>query len=77
MISLTSVTQRQWAKASARLGLVVDKKKGKGSHYRVENPASGKMTTLPHDCHKFINIEIYKTFMEWGFSEEEIDNALK
>ena len=77
MISLTKVTQRKWVTAAKRLELKVDKKKGKGSHYRVENPANGRMTTLPHDCHKFINLEIYKTLLEWGFTEEEIDKALK
>jgi hypothetical protein len=77
MISLTNVTQKKWVKACGRLNLVVDKKKGKGSHYRIINPANNRAQTLPYQCHKFINIEIYKSLLEWGFTEEEIDGALK
>lgn len=78
MVSLTDITQKKWCSACKKLGLEVDKKKGKGSHYRIINSAPNTYPqTLPSDCHKFINIEIYKTFLEWGFSEEKIDKALK
>lgn len=77
MVGLTNMTQKKWVKACKRLGLIVDKKKGKGSHYRIINPASGRPQTLPADCHKFISIEIYKSLLEWGFTEEEIDKAIK
>lgn len=76
MVSLTNITQRKWVNACIRLKLVVDKKRGKGSHYRVINPVNNRKTILPHNCHKYINLEIYKTLLEWGFTEEEIDDAL-
>jgi len=77
MISLTNMTQKKWVKACRRLNLVVDKKKGKGSHYRIVNPANNRTQTLPSDCHKFISIEIYKSLLEWGITEDEIDKAIK
>ena len=77
MVSLSSLTQKKWSKACKKLGLIVDKKKGKGSHYRVVNPKTNKKTTLPSDCHKYISLDLYKTFLDWGFSEEELDEALK
>lgn len=76
MISLTSLKRRHWERACGRLGLQVDKKRGKGSHYRIVNPKNNKKQTLPVDCHQFISLEIYKTFLEWGFTEKEIDKAL-
>lgn len=70
------MTQKKWVKVCKRLGLTVDKKKGKGSHYRIIGPGN-RPQTLPADCHKFISIEIYKSLLEWGFSEEELDKAIK
>ena len=77
MISLTNLKQKDWVKACKKLNLVVDKKKGKGSHYRIINPDTNQVTTLPSHCHKFISIAIYNTFLEWGISEEDLDKALK
>ncbi len=77
MITLTNLNQKKWVKAFKKLGLIVDTKKGKGSHFRIFNPVNNKATTLPSHCHKFISLGIYKTLLEWGFSEAEIDNALK
>lgn len=76
MISLTDLTQKQWCKTFEKLGYKVDKKKGKGSHFRVVNPGVGN-TTIPHNCHKFISLELYKALLKWGNSEQEIDSALK
>lgn len=77
MVSLNNITQKNWVKACRRLGLEVDKKKGKGSHYRIINPHNNKKTTLPFKCHKYLNLQIYKTLLEWGFEEEEIDKSLR
>lgn len=77
MVSFTSLSQKQWGKACKKLGLTVDKKKGKGSHWRVTGGKGTRPMTLPSDCHKFISIDIYKTLLRWGFTEEQIDDALK
>lgn len=77
MVNLTNMTQKKWVKVCSRLKLTVDKKKGKGSHYCIINPTGGRPQTLPYDCHKFVSIEIYKSLLEWGFTEEEIDKAIK
>ena len=78
MISLTDLTQKQWLKACKKLGLNVDVKSGKGSHARVKHPSNSlRPLTIPHNTHKMIGLAVYKTLLEWGFSEEEIDKALK
>lgn len=77
MIELSNLNQKKWARCCTKLGLTVDKKLGKGSHYRIINPANNKKTTLPNDCHKFISLGIYKTLLQWGFTEEQIDKSLR
>ncbi|MDO4781434.1 MAG: hypothetical protein Q4A34_03540 [Candidatus Saccharibacteria bacterium] len=78
MISLTDLTQKQWARAFEKLGAEIDTRKGKGSHIRAFHPSGNfKPQTIPYKVHKFISIELYKTLLEWGFSEEDIDKALK
>ena len=78
MISLTDLTQKKWLKACRKLGLMVDTKSGKGSHARVKHPSGNlRPLTIPHNTHKMISLVIYKTLLEWGFEEEEIDKALK
>ena len=49
MISLTNLKQKDWVKACKKLNLVVDKKKGKGSHYRIINPDTNQATTCPQN----------------------------
>lgn len=77
MTFLASVNRRRWVRAMVRLGLQVDKKKGKGSHYRVIHPTTHAVTTLPYVCHPLINQAIYKQLMSWGFTKSAIDTALK
>ena len=78
MISLTDLTQKQWIKAFKKLGFVVDIKKGKGSHARATNPTGGfPPQTIPHRSNKFISLSLYKTLLEWGCEEKDIDKALK
>lgn len=78
MIAITDLKQKQWIKACKKLGLEVETKKGKGSHVRVFAPAkSMRPITIPCKTHKILSLTLYKTLLEWGFSEEEIDNALK
>lgn len=78
MISLTDLTQKQWLKACKKLGLGVDIKSGKGSHARIKHPSGSlRPLTIPYHTHKMISLVIYKTLLEWGFEEDEIDKALK
>ena len=69
-------SQKDWIKACKRLGLVVDCRRGKGSHCLVKNPKSGAKTTIQYKLYNIANIKIYKKLIEWGFTEEEINNAL-
>lgn len=71
------MTQKKWVKVCKRLNIEVDKKKGKGSHFLIINPTGGRNQTLPCDCHKFLSIEIYKSLLVWGITEEELDEAIK
>lgn len=77
MPSFSNIKQRHWVSACGRLGLEVDKKRGKGSHYLVKNPASGAKFTIQKDLYNIANLKIYQKLLQWGFSEEEINKALK
>jgi len=33
--------------------------------------------TIPYHTHKMISTCIYKALLEWGFSKDEIDKALR
>jgi predicted RNA binding protein YcfA (HicA-like mRNA interferase family) len=78
VVSLTNLKQKDWMKACKRLGLTVNTKSGKGSHIKVTHPSEGfRPQIIPHNTHKVINLELYKSLLIWGFTEEEIDKALK
>lgn len=75
----TDISQKQWIKACKKLGLEVMVSRGHGSHARVyapDNP-SGAPITIQHKTYKHVNTSIYKALLSLGFSEEEIDKALK
>ncbi len=77
MVNMTKLKQKDWIKAYIRLGMLIDTKSGKGSHVKVINPNGGfRPQTIPVHMHKFLSIELYKSLLEWGFSEDEIDAAL-
>ncbi|MCL2451825.1 hypothetical protein FWD20_03050 [Candidatus Saccharibacteria bacterium] len=65
-------------KAYRKLGMKIDAKGGKGSHIKAINPNGGfRPQTIPSKMHKFLGLELYKTLLEWGFTEQEIDKVLK
>lgn len=57
--------------------LMVETKHGKGSHVLVKHPKTEHKYTIQNNLHKFINMKIFKKMLEWGFSEEEVWDALK
>ncbi|MFH1173081.1 MAG: hypothetical protein V1692_00960 [bacterium] len=75
--SFSDITQSQWIRACQKLGLVVYRGYGKGSHARIEHPQTKAKYTIQYNLHKFINMKIFKKMMEWGFEEERIWEALK
>ncbi len=70
-------SQQDWAKACRRLGLDVNFKRGKGSHILISNPKSGRKFTVQKNLYNIANLKIYKKLLEWGFSEREINKALR
>lgn len=74
--SFSDISQNDWMRACKKLGLIVNTKYGKGSHCLIIHPQTNKKYTIQHKLHKFINLKIFKKLMEWGFSEEDIWNAL-
>lgn len=76
MRSLSNIKQKNWLKACKKLGLEVNKSAGKGSHALVKSPSSGSKYTIQNHLYPIANLQIYKKLLEWGFTEEEIDNAL-
>lgn len=75
--SFSDITQTRWIRACQKLGLIVETGFGKGNHVRVTHPDTKRKYTIQYKLHKFINIKIFKKMLEWGFTEEEIWQALK
>ena len=73
----SDLKQNDWIRACKKLGLVIDRSRGKGSHCLITHTQTNKQYTLQRNLHKFINIKIFKKMMEWGFQEDEIWRALK
>lgn len=75
----SDISQKQWLKACKKLGLVVMTSRGHGSHARVyapNHPTRPPITIQKH-TYKHVNLAVYKALLELGFSETEIDKALK
>ena len=80
MVAFKNAKQKDWLTACKRLGLVVDTTRGKGSHARVyapNNPVIPPLTIQNSNLNPITNGKIYKHLKMMGFSEEEIDKALK
>lgn len=77
MISLSDVNQKRWLKACKKLGLEVYVSSGKGSHAIVKGGnRSERPLTIPNHTYPVLSKKIYKRLQSWGFSEQEINNAL-
>ncbi len=75
--SLADITQKDWVRACRKLGLVIDTKRGKGSHVLVKHPTDGRKYTIQSDLHKFINMKIFHKLIEWGYAEDQISEVLR
>ena len=77
MPNFSDLTQKDWIKACNKLGLIVNQKRGKGSHCLIKHPKTNCKYTIQRHLHKFINIKIFNKMLEWGFEEEDIQKALQ
>ncbi|MBP9864493.1 hypothetical protein KBC54_03535 [Patescibacteria group bacterium] len=75
--SLSDVKQNDWIRACRKLGLQVETNRGKGGHVLVKHPQNGMKYTVQSDLHKIINIKIFHKLEQWGFTEEQIFEALR
>ena len=75
--SLSDVKQSDWIRASRKLGLLVETDRGKGGHILVKHPGNGSKYTVQSDLHKIINLKILKQLKQWGFTEEQVFDALR
>lgn len=75
--SLADVKQRDWIRVCRKLGLQVETNRGKGGHVLVKHPSNGNKYTVQSDLHKIINIKIFNKLQQWGFTEEQIFEALR
>jgi len=75
--SLADVKQSDWIRASRKLGLQVETKHGKGSHVLVKHPTNGTKYTVQHDLHRVLNIKIFNKLKQWGFTDEQVFEALR
>jgi len=75
--SLADLTQNDWIHACLKLGLTANTQGGKGSHILIIHPSSNRKYTIQRRLHKYINLKILKHLQSWGFSEEQIWEALR
>ncbi|EKD33271.1 MAG: hypothetical protein ACD_76C00055G0003 [uncultured bacterium] len=75
--SLADVKQRDWIRACLKLGLRVETNHGKGSHVLVKHPQNGSKYTIQNDLYKILNIKIKNKLIQWGFTEDQIFEALR
>jgi predicted RNA binding protein YcfA (HicA-like mRNA interferase family) len=74
--SLADLNQNDWVRASRKLGLTANSKSGKGSHLLIKHPSDSRKYTIQRHLHKAINRKIFKKLLEWGFTDEQIWEAL-
>lgn len=60
----SEISRRKFTKALKRLGFILDKKGGKGSHYKVIWSQTGKSITLPK--------KLYKNVLRYVLKEIEV-----
>jgi predicted RNA binding protein YcfA (HicA-like mRNA interferase family) len=75
--SFSNIKQKDWIKACKKLGMEVDKTRGKGSHCLVKSPTSGAKYTIQKNLHNIANLKIYQKMLEWGIDEDDLNDALK
>ena len=75
--SLADVTQKDWIRAARKLGLAVETGRGKGAHVLVKHPTTGAKYTVQSDLHRIINVKICNKLKQWGFTEEQVLEALR
>lgn len=75
--SLSDIKQRDWIRACGKLGLHIDTSRGKGSHILVKHPQNGTSFTIQNDLFKVANIKISNKLKQWGFTEDQIYEALR
>lgn len=75
--SLADLNQKDWICACRKLGLLVETKHGKGSHVLVKHASEARKLTIQYELYKVINQKIFGKLKQWGFSEEQIFEALR
>ncbi len=75
--SLADIHQNDWIRACRKLGLHVETHRGKGGHVLVKHPRNGMKYTVQSDLHRVINIKILNKLKRWGFTREQIFEALR
>lgn len=75
--SLADTTQRDWIRACRELGLEVLTNRGKGGHILIKHPTNGAKYTIQSHLHKIANKKILQALQAWGFSEEQVLEALR
>ena len=80
---LDGIKQKDWLVAGKRLGVEASKKGGNGSHAVLRDPrypdpsdTRGLISTIQKKLFKQANQAIFKQLLNYGFSEDEIWQAL-
>ncbi|MFH1667755.1 MAG: type II toxin-antitoxin system HicA family toxin [Candidatus Komeilibacteria bacterium] len=72
-----SIKRKKLIKALERLGFLISKKGGDGSHYKITCPDNGKIITIPQKLHKQVLYYIVKEIEKYSnYTWEDIKNEL-
>ncbi len=84
VVRLANIKMKDWLKVADKFDLIYTQPKGGSSHFsiRFKNPApndpmNGLVTTVYENVFKQANVQIFKSFINKGFEEDEIWKALK
>lgn len=70
----SDISQKRLAKAFEKSGFILNVSGGKGGHYKLTDPKTGKFITIQSNLYKIVFIAKLKQAEELGYDAEEIMN---
>lgn len=70
----SDISQKRLAKAFEKSGFILNVSGGKGGHYKLIDPKTGKFITIQGDIYKVVLIAKLKQAEELGYDAAEIMN---
>ena len=64
-------TTKQFLRACRKIGLILNKKSGKGSHVKIINPKTNHSFPVPRKLPRGLQVAIVKKVESWGYDREK------